>query len=134
MRRKKIKPRGSRRWVKKFSLAREVHFIQRRAAERDGRFVTAGELAFFSCETGDAWVLDPSDRFAAQIARDGDPEPFEFQETDTPSPLAGKVTTISMGALSSTPIKRRVAWLPSSATRLPKLPNWVSQRSQDLWL
>ena len=69
--------------MKKFSLAREVHFIQRRAAERDGRFVTAGELAFFSCETGDAWVLDPSDRFAAQIARDGDPQPFEFEETDT---------------------------------------------------
>jgi hypothetical protein len=66
MSRKKIKPRGSRRWVTKFNLAREVHYIQRRAAGRDGRFVTVGELAFFSGETGDAWVLDPSDRLAAQ--------------------------------------------------------------------
>jgi len=85
MRRKKIRAgsRGSRRWVKKFNLAREVHYIQRRAAERYARFVTVGELAFFSCDSGDAWVLDPSDRFAAQIARDGDPQPFEFEETDT---------------------------------------------------
>jgi hypothetical protein len=60
MSRKKITPRGSRRWVKKFNLAREVHYIPRRAAERDGRFVTVGELAFFSCETGDAWVLEHS--------------------------------------------------------------------------
>jgi hypothetical protein len=29
--------------VKKFNLAREVHYIQRRAAKRDGRFVTVGE-------------------------------------------------------------------------------------------
>ena len=90
MSRKKIKPRGSRRWVKKFNLAREVHYIQRRAAGRDGRFVTVGELAFFSGETGDAWVLDPSDRLAAQIARDGDPEPFEFEETDSTFTISWK--------------------------------------------
>ena len=28
-------------------------------------------------------MLDPSDRLAARLARDGDPEPIEFQETDT---------------------------------------------------
>src|ERR1700747_1668945 len=27
--------------------------------------------------------LDPSDQLAARLARDGDPEPIEFQETDT---------------------------------------------------
>src|SRR5258708_6658063 len=48
--------------------------IQRRAAEHDGRFVTIGQLVFFSTETGDAWMLDPTDRLAARLARDGDPE------------------------------------------------------------
>jgi hypothetical protein len=48
-----------------------------------GRFVTIGQLAFFSCETGDAWMLDPSDRLATPLARDGDPEPIEFEETET---------------------------------------------------
>ena len=83
MSRKKTKPeQPTQRWVK-FNLAKEVRYIQRRAAERDARFVTAGELAFFSCESGDAWMLDPSDHFAARIARDGEPEPIEFEETDT---------------------------------------------------
>jgi len=90
MRRKKIKPRRSRQRLEEFNLAREVHYIRQRAAERDGRFVTVGELVFFSCETGDGWVLDPSDRFAAQIARDGDPESFEFQETDTTFTISWK--------------------------------------------
>ena len=28
-------------------------------------------------------MLDPSDQLAARLARDGDPESIEFQETDT---------------------------------------------------
>jgi hypothetical protein len=28
-------------------------------------------------------MLDPSDQLAARLARDGDAEPIEFQETDT---------------------------------------------------
>jgi hypothetical protein len=83
MSRKRIKPRRGRQRVVEFNLAREVHYIQRRAAERDGRFVTIGQLAFFSCETGDAWMLDPSDRLATPLARDGAPEPIEFEETET---------------------------------------------------
>jgi hypothetical protein len=86
MSRKEIKPRRSRQrsrqGVVEFNLAREAHYIQRRAAERDGRFVTIGELAFFSCETGDAWMLDPADRLATPLARDGNPEPLEFEETE----------------------------------------------------
>jgi len=34
-------------------------------------------------DTGDAWLLDPSDHLAARIARDGDPEELYFEETDT---------------------------------------------------
>ena len=36
----------------------------------------------FSTETGDAWMLDPSEQLAAQLAHDGDPEPIHIEETD----------------------------------------------------
>ena len=68
---------------KDFCLAEELRYIQRRAAEYDGRFVTVGGLAFFSTETGDAWILDPADHLAARVARDGESEHLFFEETDT---------------------------------------------------
>ena len=85
MNRKKIKAGPGKQWVegKDFRLAKEIKYIQRRAAEHDGRFVTIGPLALFSTETGDAWILDPSDQLAGRLARDGDPEPIDFEETDT---------------------------------------------------
>jgi hypothetical protein len=64
-------------------LADEVRYIQRRAAGHDGRVVTIGQLFLFSTETGDAWLLDPTDQLAAQLARDGDPEPILIEENDT---------------------------------------------------
>ena len=85
MNRKNIKRGPGKQWIegKQFRLAQEIKSIQRRAAEYDARFVTVGPLVFFSTQTGDAWMLDPSNRLAARLARDGDPEPIEFQETDT---------------------------------------------------
>ena len=68
---------------KEFHLAAEIEYIQRRAAEHDGRFVTVGPLALFSTDTGDAWLLDAEDHLAARLARDGDPEEIHFEETDT---------------------------------------------------
>jgi len=68
---------------KNFRLADEIDYIQRRAAEHDGRFVTVGPLILFSTDTGDAWLLDPADHLAARLARDGDPEPIYFEETAT---------------------------------------------------
>jgi hypothetical protein len=67
---------------KDFRLAKEIKYIQHQAAKHDGRFVTIGPLVFFSTETGDAWMLDPSCQLAARLARDGDPEPIDFEETD----------------------------------------------------
>ncbi len=67
---------------KSFRLAEEVRSIQRRAADRHGRVVTVGQLVLFSTETGDAWLLDPSDQLAARLARDGDPEPVHIEEND----------------------------------------------------
>src|SRR5438128_2414539 len=69
-------------------LADEIRKIQRRAAVHEGRVVTADQLVLFSTETGDAWLLDPSDHLAARLARDGDPEPIAFEETDTTFKIA----------------------------------------------
>jgi hypothetical protein len=83
--RKTIKRRPGKRHIegKDFHLADEIQYIQRRAAECDGRFVTVGPLALFSTDTGDAWLLDSQDHLAARLARDGDPEELNFEETDT---------------------------------------------------
>jgi len=74
---------------RRLRLADEIRSIQRRAAARDGRVVTADPLVLFSTETGDAWLLDPSDRLAARLARDGDPESIAFEETDASFQIAG---------------------------------------------
>src|SRR5580704_15683959 len=55
----------------------------RLAADYDGRIVTIGQLVLFSTETGDAWLLDPGDRLAARLARDGQSEAIFIEETDT---------------------------------------------------
>jgi hypothetical protein len=67
---------------KSFRLVEEVRYIQRRAADHHGRIITIGQLILFSTETGDAWLLDPTDRLAAPLARDGDPEPIHIEKTD----------------------------------------------------
>ena len=66
-----------------FRLADEVSYIQHQAAEHDGRIVTFGQLALFSTETGDAWLLDTVDHLAARLARNGDPEPTHVEDTET---------------------------------------------------
>jgi hypothetical protein len=85
MGRKSIRRGPGKRMVdsKHSCLADEVRHIQRRAADHDGRIVIIGQLVLFSTETGDAWLLDPSDQLAARLARDGDPEPIHIEENDT---------------------------------------------------
>jgi hypothetical protein len=68
---------------KNWRLAKEVDYIQRRATAHDGRFVSVGPLVLFSTDTGDAWLLDPSDRLAAPLARDGILSRFHIEKTDT---------------------------------------------------
>jgi hypothetical protein len=57
---------------KDFRLTDEVRYMQQRAARYEGRIVTIGPLVLFSTETGDDWLLDPSDHLAAPIAREGE--------------------------------------------------------------
>ena len=68
---------------KDFRLADEIRYIQDKAAEHDLRIVTIGQFILFSTETGDAWLLDVTDKLAVRLARDGDPEPIHLKETDT---------------------------------------------------
>jgi hypothetical protein len=85
MHRKSI-PRGSAKRVVRggaLRLADEVRSIQSRAADRDARIVTIGPLVLFSTQTGDAWLLDPADHLALPLARDGDPQPAQIEDTDT---------------------------------------------------
>jgi hypothetical protein len=80
----KFKARGTvRRTIagKDFDLAGEIGYIQRRAAEYDGRLVTVGPLVLFSTDTGDAWLLDPAEQLAARLARNGDPEDIYFEDS-----------------------------------------------------
>ena len=73
-----------------FRLADEVRYIQRRAAAGDSRIVSIAQLVLFSTQTGDAWLLDPADRLAAQLARDGKNKPVHIEETDTTFAIAWK--------------------------------------------
>ena len=63
MGRRTIKRGPGKRMVdgKSFHLADEVRYIQRRAADYDGRIVTLQQLVLFSTETGAAWLLDQQD-------------------------------------------------------------------------
>lgn len=85
MGRRTIKRGPGKQWVegKSFRLADEVHYIQNKAADHDSRVVGFGQLILFSTETGDAWLLDVSDQLAVRLARDGDPERFQLEESDT---------------------------------------------------
>ena len=66
-----------------FRLAEELRSIQHRAAEHQGRIISIGPLVLFSTQTGDAWILDPADQFAARLAYGGDPLPVHIEETNT---------------------------------------------------
>ena len=68
---------------KDFRLAKEIRYIQQKAADHTLRMVTIGQLILFSTETGDAWLLDVTDKLAARLASDGDPEPIHLEESDT---------------------------------------------------
>ena len=85
--------RGPRQRIvegRSFRLADEVRYIQRRAAEHDSRIVTIAQLVLFSTQTGDAWLLDSTDRLALRLARDGQSQAIHLEETDTTFAIAWK--------------------------------------------
>ena len=120
-----IRRRPGKRRVdgKSLRLADEIRYIQRRAADHDGRVVTVGQLVLFSTETGDAWLLDPADQLAARLARDGDREPIHIEENDTTFAIGWKgryriegpafiYVDHDTGQLSTNP------WLPDASAQI----------------
>ena len=102
---------------KKVRRGDEVRYILRRAAEHDGRVVTIGQLVLLSTETGDAWLLDPSDQLAARLARDGDPEPFHIEENETTFTIDWKGSYHIEGAAFVTRIEKPAGSPPSTDIR-----------------
>ena len=119
MGRKTIKRGPGKRLIdgKDFHLADEIRYIQRRAAEQDGRFVTISSLALFSTDTGDAWLLDPEDHLAVRVARDGDRRMFTSRKMMRVLPSLGRVLIESTAMLSSTSTANPAGWSAFSATR-----------------
>ena len=64
------------------TLVGEVRYMVERAQARQGGLVRLGPLVFFSTQTGDAWVLDPSEGYALCIARNGEKQTVHVVETD----------------------------------------------------
>ena len=58
----------------KIDIQREIRHIMQLAQAGDSRLVTLGSLVLFSTATGDAWLLDAEDDFAACVCRDGQPQ------------------------------------------------------------
>jgi hypothetical protein len=89
---KKIRRGPGKRMVdgKSFRPADEVRYIQRRAAEHNERVVSFGQLVLFSTKTGDAWLLDATEHLAARLARDGDAEPIQIEDTETTFAISWK--------------------------------------------
>src|SRR6185295_5291109 len=122
--RKTIKRGPGKRIVegKSFRLADEVRYIQRRAANYDSRIVTIGQLILFSTKTGDAWLLDPADQLAARLAREGESEPIQIEETDTTFAIGWKGRFASRDQRSFTRMRTPAGSPPSSATRPTSSP------------
>jgi len=64
------------------SFTAEARAIQEAARAVRTQAVKLGQIVFFSTSTGDAWMLDPGEGTAACLARDGDPLPIPFRESD----------------------------------------------------
>jgi hypothetical protein len=84
-RRKKAQRRTQMRVVPpgRMNIRGEAEYIIGCAARLETHVVSLGPLVFFSTGTGDAWMLDPEDHFACELARDGQAQPSAIQETAT---------------------------------------------------
>ncbi len=65
------------------SINKQADYIIKKAQAYDSRVVGLGGLVFFSTQTGDAWILDPTDSLALCLAQDGERQNFSILETPT---------------------------------------------------
>lgn len=135
MGRKTIKRGPGKRHIdgKDFHLADEIRYIQRRAAEHDGRWVTIGSLTLFSTDTGDAWLLDAEDHLAARLARDAIRKTFTSRKPISGSLSDGKANTELTAMPSFTSTKIPGVSSPSSATQSAESQNWVDRKISNMF-
>ena len=95
--------------------------------------VTIGQLILFSTETGDAWLLDVTDKLAARLARDGDPEPIHLEETDTSFAIGWKGHYRIEGPALSTPIATPAGSPPSSAIPPRRSLKWADLKISNMF-
>jgi hypothetical protein len=95
--------------------------------------VTVGPLVLFSTETGDAWLLDPSDHLAARLARDGDPEELYFEETEATFAIGWRATTRSTATHSYTSTATPPASLRSSDIQPAVSLSWVDRKISNIF-
>ena len=86
MKRRKRKHKSSRppkRRVSRgeLSVTKEANYIIQCAEKRDGRAIAVGQFVFFSTATGDAWLLEPGEQLALELARNGEKQAFTILET-----------------------------------------------------
>src|SRR6516165_12004934 len=117
--RNRIKRGPGKRMVdgKSFRLADEVGYIQQRAAEHDSRIVSIGQVVLFSSESGDAWMLDPSEHLAVRLGAMGTLSQSISKTPRPPSRWPGRVNTELWDRRSSTPIGIAGGSPPCSVTR-----------------
>jgi hypothetical protein len=108
---------------KDFRLAKEIKYIQRQAAEHDGRFVTIGPLVSFSTETGDAWNWTPHVNLLPDSPAMGIQNPSTSRKPTLATPSAGKVTTALRAAPSSRSTESPAGSSRSLAILPPPLPS-----------
>jgi hypothetical protein len=121
-----IKPSGMRRIVAVFLPLgwhpRHIawsHTIQVRAGLRLGTGLRN------STETGDAWMLDPSDHLLPDSPAMGTQSPSTSRKPTLTSPSAGKVTTALTVAHSCRQTESPAGSSRSLASPLPELLNWA---------
>jgi len=67
--------------AKQVNMGREADYIISRAGQGICSVVTVPPLVFFSTTTGDAWVLDPDDSLALELARDTARQQYRIFDT-----------------------------------------------------
>jgi hypothetical protein len=128
--RKTIQRGPGKRYIegKDFRLADEIRdeirYIQNRAAEHDGRFVTVGSLALFSTDTGDAGCSIQKITWLRGWRGTAIPKMSTSKKPTSALLLAGKVNIESMATPSFTLTASRAASSPSSATPSGRIAEW----------
>src|SRR6266851_1273767 len=80
-------------------VLREVDYIVERAARCDPRFVTLGQLLFFSTDTGDAWMSNPRIIWRCVWPRLAAASPSRLWKQSLATPSSGRPRTDSRATL-----------------------------------